>query len=504
MQGLPETVEEVQSSTSNKYLAEMKKALFKKTELLLIALKDIGPRDLFKFNKYILKVESGDKNFVELGAFHKQLCNFVTDRKDRKKLILIPRSHLKSKLVTIGYSLQQIIANPKVRILIYSATWQMAVDLNLSIQKNLKGCERINQIWGDLSSDAPEWSQDRTRLAVNTTREPTVTAAGIDNNLVGGHYDIIIMDDVVNRDNVSTQDQIQKIIQRYRDSLDLLETNGQLIVIGTRWHDSDLYGWILDPGNNTKASYETMIKQAYTGDIITGQDFEALWPGKFSLEELHRRLREEGWAHFSSQYLNNPVPEEDAVFKRSWFQYFESGDLAGKIFNRFLLIDPAISLSKEADYTALVVVGQDQFGYIYLLDIVRKKLSPNDIINEIFHLRDRWNLSDIAIEQVAFQKTLAYSMREDERFKKRPFHITELKPGDRSKDQRIKGLQPLYENGKILHNKLLANNIYLEDELVRFPRSTHDDIIDALSYLSDIIYPARQKAQREGPRKYLY
>lgn len=501
---MQDTLDNIEAQPDNKYLKEMKKALIKKKMLLLSTLKDVGPRDLFKFNKLILKVEHGDKNFVPLGDFHKRLCNFVIDRKDKKKLVLIPRSHLKSKLITIGYSTQQIIANPKIRILIYSATWQTAVDLNLSIQKQLQGCERINEIWGDLSADAPEWSQDRTRLTANTSREPTVTAAGIDNNLVGGHYDIIIMDDVVSRDNVSTQDQIQKVIQRYRDSLDLLEPTGQLIVIGTRWHDSDLYGWILDPGNGVHQSYETMIMQAYDGNIMTGDNFKALWGDKFSIEELRKRLREEGWSHFSAQYLNNPVPEEDAIFKRSWFSYYESPDLQGKLLNKFLLIDPAISLSKEADYTAFMVVAQDQFGYIYILDIVRAKLSPNDIINTIFLLRDRWNINDIGIEQVAFQKTLAYSMRDDERFKKRPFHITELKPGDRSKDQRIKGLQPLYENGKILHNKLLANNIYLEDELVRFPRSTHDDCIDALAYISDVIYPARQPASKQNVRRYLY
>jgi len=489
---------------SNKYLKAQKQALIKKTELLLVALKEKGPRDLYIFNKHILPVEKGDKNYVNMASFHKELCNFVIDRKDKKKLLLLPRGHLKTKLVTIGYSLQQIVANPKVRILIYSATWQMAVDLNLAIQKQLKGCVRINQIWGDLTAGSTEWSQDRTRLALNDTRDPTITSCGIDTNLVGGHYDIIIMDDVVSRDNVSTSDQIQKVIQRYRDSLDLLEPNGQLIVIGTRWHDSDLYGWILDPANNIKSSYEIMLKRAYDGNIITGDGFEALWPEKFILEELQRRLREEGWTHFSAQYLNNPVPEEDATFKRTWFQYYDSSDLTGKLLNKFLLIDPAISLSKEADYTAFVVVAQDQYGYIYILDIIRTRLSPNDIINEIFRLRDRWNLIDIGIEQVAFQKTLAYSMRDDVRFKARPFHITELKPQERSKDQRIKGLQPLYENGKILHNKLLANNIYLEDELVRFPRSTHDDIIDALSYIVDIIYPAKQKVSRSTRSKYLY
>ena len=111
---------------------------------------------------------------------------------------------------------------------------------------------------------------------------------------------------------------------------------------------------------------------------------------------------------------------------------------------------------------------------------------------------------DVGIEMVAYQKSLAYSLRDDVRFKSRPFHITELKPNERTKDQRIKGLQPLYENGKIFHDKNHPNNIYLEDELVRFPRSSHDDLVDALAYILDFVYPSRQVTKRKQNRRYLY
>lgn len=489
----------------NPALKEIREKLVQQHEAFMMMLADKGSKSLFIFNKYILQAQEGDKNFVKLGAFHKELCNFVQDRADKKKLILIPRSHLKTKLVSVGYPTMKICNNPKIRILIYSATWQMAVDIHKAIQKNLQANERIHEIYGDYYADAIEWAQDRTRLAENDKREPTITAAGIDNNLVGGHYDLIIMDDVVNRDNVATMDQIQKVITRYKDSLDLLEPHGELIVIGTRWHDSDLYGWIMDPGNQSMSNYLTMVRGAYTGNIMTGEDFVPLWPGKFSQENLKAKLREEGWAHFSAQYLNDPVPEEDATFKRWWFKYYLSDDMRGKLMNKFLLIDPAISMAKAADYTAMIVVGVDEYNNIFILDILRARLAPSDIINGIFRMRDLWNPSDIAMEQVAFQKVLGYSLREDLRFKKRPFHITELKPNERTKDQRIKGLQPLYENGKIFHNKMLVNNIYLEDELVRFPRSTHDDIIDALAYLPDIIFPAKQAKAASGKRhRYLY
>lgn len=489
----------------NPELKRIREELMLKSQLFNAMLKEKAGKNLYLFNKYVLEAEKGDENFVPLAPFHKELCNFVQDRPDKKKLILIPRSHLKTKLISTGYPVFKITNNPKIRILISSATWQMAVDIHTAIQKALQGSERLIEIWGDFSSDATEWSSGRTRLAVNSKREPTITAAGIDNNLVGGHYDLILMDDVVNRDNITTIDQINKVITRYKDYLDLLEPNGELIVIGTRWHDSDLYGWILDPSNEAKNDFLTLVMRAYEGNLMTGEDFSPLWPGKFGREGLLKKLRSEGWAHFSSQYMNDPVPEEDATFKRSWFRYYQADDIKGALLNKFLLIDPAISLAKDADYTAMLVIGVDEYNNIFILDIVRRRMSPNEIINEIFRLKEIWRVSDVAMEQVAFQKAIGYSLRDDMRFKRQPFHITELKPNERSKDSRIKGLQPLYENGKIFHNKFLSNNIYLEDELVRFPRSSHDDIIDGLAYAPDIIYPAKQpRSDGSKRRKYLY
>ncbi len=496
----------------NPNLKKIREQLAEQESLFMTMLKEKATKDLYLFNKYILKAEAGDNNFVKLGAFHKTLCHFIQDRPDKRKLVLIPRSHLKTKMISVGYPTMKIANNPHIRVLIYSATWQMAVDIHKNIQKNLQSCERIQQLYGNYFENAKEWAQDRTRLEQNDKREPTIIAAGIDNNLVGGHFDLIIMDDVVNRDNVGTMDQIEKVITRYKDSLDLLEPHGELIVIGTRWHDSDLYGWIMDPSNQAMDNYVTLesighpeIMRAYQGSLLTDDGFEPLWPGKFTRLDFLSKLKEEGWAHFSSQYLNDPVPEEDAIFKRTWFKYYTTDDIKGRLLNKFLLIDPALSLAKDADYTAMIVVGVDEYNNWFILDIVRRRLSPKDLIDEIFKLHAKWDLIDTGLEQVAFSKVIGFSLRDDERFKRRPFHVTELKPNERSKDQRIKGLQPLYENGKIFHDKSHPETPFLEDELVRFPRSKNDDTIDALAYGPDLIFPSKQNsAKKRRGHRYLY
>jgi len=92
--------------------------------------------NLYLFNKYVLGVTEGTGR-QKLGGFHKDLCTFVQNNRKRKKLILVPRGHLKSTLVTIGYSLFRIVEDPNIRILILNATWQMAVDFLKEIKDHL-------------------------------------------------------------------------------------------------------------------------------------------------------------------------------------------------------------------------------------------------------------------------------------------------------------------------------------------------------------------------------
>jgi predicted phage terminase large subunit-like protein len=487
----------------------MKEQLWRTMEFQDQLLRTKGKEDLYIFNKWILDVEQGKE---PLAPFHRELCNFVQDNTKKKKLILIPRGHLKSTLITIGYSVFKIINNPNIRILILNATWQMAVDFLTEIKNHLTKTERLQELFLEdgkpwLAENPTEWSQDRITLqrTNQNIKGPTVWAAGIESNLVGSHPDLIIFDDVQVRENTQSREQIEKVILRYKDALDLLEPGGQLIVIGTRWVEGDFYSWLMDKDNEIHRSYDIMVKTAYEGNIQTGEEFKALWPEKFTKKELEDRLREKGSYEFSAQYMNNPIPEEDATFKRSQFQYFNFFDIRGKEMTKIMTIDPAISEAKTADYTAIVVSGLDMFGNIFVLDIIRKRMNPSEIIETIFDLQSVWHVNQIGIETIAYQKALAYTLKEEIQKRKRYLPITEIKSHDKSKDQRIKGLQPSYEAKNVWHRdkKELPNIVYLEDELLAFPRAVHDDIADAFSMQLDLLYPPR-KSKSRYQQQYLY
>ena len=497
----------------NKYRLQILKQLEQEKLLQDEVLKEKALSDLYIFDKYILGAEAGvDK--VPLAPFHRELCNFVSDNRNKKKLILIPRGHLKSTLITVGYSLFRIINDPTIRILIQNATYQTAADFVRAIKRHLTENDDLIRLFGELAADPEEWSENRITLKTakqsEKGKEPTVTGWGVETTKTGQHYDLIIHDDLVERENIGTREQIDKVTLRYKDSLDLLEPNGQMIVIGTRWTDGDLYDWIMDKENQVIQSYDMMKKQAFTweGDLNyalkTGEGLkDFLWPDKFTQAELYTRYREKGPYEFSCQYLNEVVPDAQATFKREWFQYYDQSDMSGKLMNTYVTVDPAIALGKEADYTSIVTSSIDQYGNIFVREVIRDKITPTQLINELFRVAERWHPLRIGVEDVAYQKALSYGIREEATRRGRHLPIEEVRPGARTKDQRIKALQPLYAAGKVFHLRTMVNNTYLEDELLRFPKGQHDDIVDALSYTLSLYNRPREKKEYFEHR-YLY
>lgn len=487
---------------------ELIKKIEEETITNIALTRPILENNLYKFNKFILKAEEG-KDKVPLAPFHKEMCDFVMRRrKQKKKLILVPRGHLKSSLITIGRSLQAIVTDPSVRILIANATYNLACSFLTEIKRHLRFNKTLQMFWGDLTQNAETWSWNDITLAaakgMRGKKEPTVTAMGIESNMTSQHYDIIILDDLVNKDYVNTREQIEKSIDFYKECLNLLEPNGELIIPGTRWNDADLYGWIMDTDNNIISDFDVFIRRAFEGDLDDKENFQALFPGKFTRKHLKKLYEQQGPYFFSSQYLNDCIPEKDAVFKRDWFSYYEPLDLRGMVLNHFTLVDPAISLEKDADYTAIVTIAVDQFRNIYIREIIRERLLPSEIISHLFRIWEQYKPLEFGLEDVAYQKALQYSLSEEMHKRQIYLPVKQVKPANRSKDQRIKGLQPLYFNRKVLHAKITAKIKHLEDELLRFPRGKHDDIIDALSYLLDIAYPPRRKVSHPHRQRWLY
>lgn len=224
-------------------------------------------------------------------------------------------------------------------------------------------------------------------------------------------------------------------------------------------------------------------------------DGSLLFPERLSHDVLNRFRRTMGSYLFANQYQNEIIPEGMQTFKKEWFRY--STQLPQTLYH-FAFVDPAISEASTADYTGVVVVAVDPMTNWYVRYARRVKINPSEIIELCFKIQDQFNTQSIGVEDVAFQRAILHFAHEEMRRRKRMIPITGVKRGtDKTKEMRILSLVPRFEWGTLFLTQGLSE---LEEELIKFPRGAHDDVIDALASLEEIVYyPSEKRRKDERP-----
>lgn len=422
--------------------------------------------------------------FKDWDYCHSELNEWLMQSTKKRKLILMPRGHLKTSIVTVGLTIQHILKDPNTTILLANAVWDNARSFLSEIKEYLTTKSKLYYLYGKYESY--RWNQDeimvKQRKKANKT--PTVSTAGIDKALASQHYKVIICDDIVNRQTISTEEQRDKVKKFYSDLLDLLEPDGTLYLVGTRWHDADLYGDII--------RHEAEKFDIYKRSAIENE--QVIFPKKFSLETLADLKQSKGSYEFACQYMNDPMPSEDQHFKLPVRYWTDLGDSS----RHTISVDLAISEKTSADYTVVMDCAVTASNQLCVVEYCRRRMSPLDTIERIFEMVLKYKVKKVGIESVAYQRALISIL--DEEIKKRGIFF-EVVPIHPSKDKftRTIALQPRWESGNLL---LKQGMVELEEELARFPVGEHDDLLDALSMQLNIIQPTAKRSKVWIPSKY--
>ncbi len=177
---------------------------------------------------------------------HYPIVEVLTDPTKRFKMFLLPRGGLKTSICSIGYSIWSLTKNPELRILIDSKTLDRSKMILFAIKEHLEFGERFRELYGEWKS-LPGWQESSITIPFRTQahKEPSVQTGGVDSPQTGGHYDLIIADDLHDEKNVESEASRNKVILHWKTLFPILEPDGEMIVVGTRWHWDDLYGYIL-------------------------------------------------------------------------------------------------------------------------------------------------------------------------------------------------------------------------------------------------------------------
>ncbi len=228
------------------------------------------------------------------------------------------------------------------------------------------------------------------------------------------------------------------------------------------------------------------------------EDGSLFFPEKLSTDALNSLRRTQGVYKFSNQYLNITVPDEDQDFKQAWIRYYEQ--LPTNTYT-FAFIDPAISLNDGADFTATVVVNVDADKNWYVTLAQRRRITATETVRWAFELYNQTKPMVLGIEEVAYQEALRHFIAEEmlrrntiiplRGIKRARFTTDGSKKSDNSKPARIRSLIPRFEFGKIFLSQGLDDLLI---EYKSFPRGAHDDLLDALSSIEEIVfYPDKPK-----------
>lgn len=401
---------------------------------------------------------------IDLQPFHKEWIDIVEN--NRFTVLLAPRGSGKTTVMTVGYGMWRVLLNRKLRILIVSNTQTQAETIMRQIRSYVDTNPKIEDIFGEIKANV--WTSGELDFKGHgAQKETTVTALGAHGSLIGRHMDIIFLDDIIDGKNTNTKMQRDKMWEWYFNTLmPMLEPDGEIHIIGTRWHEADLYSQIVSTGG-----YKSKIYKALDGRT-------SYWPEKYPYELL-RDYRRQNPEAFAMSYQNEIVQGESAIFHEKDFKYYEK--LPPGLFF-YQGVD--LAASKTGDYFVICTVAKDEvMGNYYVVDVYRARLSLSKQYDAIIHEAERFNPVKIGVESGAYQTALTDELKSST--------VLPIKSISQKVDKvtRARSMSVLFENGQVYFP---SRKMRLIEELRRFPKVEYDDTVDAL----DIAIRVSQKRRR--------
>ncbi len=383
-----------------------------------------------------------------------------------------PREHGKTTIAEAYLLWNAVFKREKLQLIIASSK-EMAESILENISSEIEENIYLYEDFGELKSD--RWKKDEIKL----TNGSIIIAKGIDSSFRGlrkgaQRPSLILLDDVMKDETAYSPTLRDKLYKKFKRAVLPLSRDAFIIITNTILHSDDLPSRLLRE-----------IEQGTLKDWI-GMRFEAitpegepLWPSRWPREKLLKKKEQLGSIAFAQEYLNRPMSDEDRLFKEEWIEYYEDRNLPEEL-TISVGVDPATGKA-HGDFSAIVVVGKDRKGIIYVLETYIKKVSPQSFMEALFDIYRRWKPKTIIFEEVAFQEVYKKFVMEEGSRRGVHLPIKGVKPKG-SKELRASKLSPLVENGLI---KFKRNQKELIDQLLSFPKGAHDDAVDALVYAVD-------------------
>ena len=357
-----------------------------------------------------------------------------------------------------------------------------------AVIRNMFDSDYFIELWGNLKSKSKWKAEEWTLVREVNTADASMKASGLDASKTGGHFDIIIPDDLQSDENCENPDINESVKTEFRmfETLKSGKTGTVTIMGGTRWGFRDLGKEVEDmAADEVRRGVSKSIYISRLGAYVRDKNGKAHynWPnfaeGGLDVESLKRMKMKMKPMLFSFNMLLEPLSDEDALIKPEWIRHHDKtlSDFPSDT-RYYLAVDPAgEGKFKGADFNALVLIAVTTAGEIFVMEVVNEHCNSTQLFDHIIRFNEAYPLTGVVVEDYWQQGKLKAWLQQRAAKKLGNVPWMKFKRSKKSKEQLIAALQP-YIQSHIIQWK--ADHVALEDQALQYPRSDHDDILDAL------------------------
>lgn len=397
-------------------------------------------------------------------------------------MFIEPREHGKTVRWSFAYVLWCVLTGRARYVLLIGASGDSAKENLGNIKTEIEENERILEDFGSLQGDS--WTNVRLEFANGTC----IQAKGSGASMRGTRFrqyrpDLIVIDDVLKDDAINSPTQRNKIHRWLKRVVFNLGKTAFIIWVNTIFHNDD--------------PISRLCRELEAGDLVNWiavrlgcirPDGTPLWPEYWDLQSLEDKKKTIGVSAFSTEYMNEPLADEERIIHIEWIDEFRYTELPPRNRLQFFLgVDPATGAH---DGTAEVPIARDkESGIIYVLPSFSDACSETKTLEQMEMLYKAYHFAAIGWENVVFSGIYGKYIQKLGIEKGLYFPITLIGVGSLPKEVRIRSYSMLVQNGFIRFPQKGCENIITQ--LTEFPMGAFDDLCDGL-------YLAIKAAEQSG------
>lgn len=442
----------------------------------------------------------------------KALEDIIFNHKDEetKNVRAAPRGHAKSTFVSFAFPLWCICYGYKQTIIVISCSADMARLFLTRIREELEFNELIIKVFGKLQGSS-KWNNSE----ILTSTGVYCVGKGAGQQMRGLNFksrpDLVIIDDLESEESVATETQRATLDKWFSSAvMKMGSPNCDFFFIGTVLsYDSLLYKlltlptysmwqrkiyravikfsestlWLKweekmtnlsdpDPYNTAKKFYLKHKKEMLKGTKV-------LWESQRENMYLHlmeTRLQDE--EAFNSEFQNDPQTEKSRIFKEEWLEE-NTYEYPPNIKRVYGAVDPSCGKNRKADTSAIVILGEGEDNYIYVLEASIKVRRVEDIILDMEKIIGKYYnlLEGFVVETNQFQALFSTTVQQH--FIDLGMYVNWIEifhGANDKKERRINSMIPKIKNGYLKFNK---SHVMLWRQMKNYPKD-RDDGVDCL------------------------